>query len=140
MRRKGMLLVVTMVLVIGSFPTFGYGAPAKDEVLKAVIAQEPLTLDPTQFSSGNDRIVLENWGEFLLNRDTSGKVVPGLATSWKVSPDGKKIEFTLRKGVKFHSGDLFDRQRCSVQLGTGKGKKQRCQVGNGEGGEDRDRR
>ena len=107
MKRKGMLLAVTLFLVIGWFPILGYGAPAKDQVLRAVVAQEPLTLDPTQFSSGNDRIVLDNWGEFLLNRDTSGKVIPGLATAWKVSPDGKKIEFTLRKGVKFHSGDLF---------------------------------
>jgi peptide/nickel transport system substrate-binding protein len=107
MRRKGMLLAVTMFLVTGLFPILGHGAPAKDQVLRTVVAQEPLTLDPTQFSSGNDRIVLDNWGEFLLNRDTSGKVVPGLATAWKISPDGKKIEFTLRKGVKFHSGDLF---------------------------------
>jgi ABC-type transport system substrate-binding protein len=34
---------------------------------------------------------------------TKTKVVPGL-TSWKVSADGKEIEFTLRKGIKFHSG------------------------------------
>lgn len=40
--------------------------------------------------------------------DRPGKLVPGLATEWKVDPaDQKKWIFTLRKGVKFHDGSDF---------------------------------
>ncbi len=34
----------------------------------------------------------------------STNVIPGLAETWEVSPDGTVITFHLRKGVKFHSG------------------------------------
>src|SRR5476651_459802 len=37
-----------------------------------------------------------------------GKLIPGLATEWKVDPKDQKIwRFTLRRGVKFHDGSDF---------------------------------
>ena len=51
--------------------------------------------------------IAENIAERLIGLTTDGKFIPGLATSWKISPDGKEIDFFLRKGVKFHNGDPF---------------------------------
>ena len=41
--------------------------------------------------------------------DRPGKLVPGLATEWKVDDTDKtKWRFTLRKGVTFHDGSEFN--------------------------------
>src|SRR5258708_1219771 len=46
------------------------------------------------------------WGMNVADRP--GKLVPGLATDWKVDPaDQTKWRFALRKGVKFHDGSTF---------------------------------
>ena len=41
----------------------------------------------------------------------AGELVPQLATSWSVEPDGISIRFLLRKGVKFHgdNGEMTSR-------------------------------
>lgn len=43
----------------------------------------------------------------LANVDADTRLVPGLATAWKVIDD-TTWEFTLRKGVRFHDGSAFD--------------------------------
>jgi len=85
------------------------GLPAPAPASKVVIAagMEPVNLEPCLVGAGGDYPVVENYGEYLIQKAPSGDLGPGLATSWKISPDGKTIEFTLRKDVRFHSGDLL---------------------------------
>jgi peptide/nickel transport system substrate-binding protein len=62
--------------------------------------------DPTQIIATTDYLVNDLLFDGLLNNGPDGKY-PALATSWKVSPDGKQIDFELRQNVKFHNGDAF---------------------------------
>jgi len=38
------------------------------------------------------------------------ELLPGLATEWRYEKEGKRLIFTLRKGVTFHDGSKFDAQ------------------------------
>jgi peptide/nickel transport system substrate-binding protein len=45
--------------------------------------------------------------EHLVEIDKDGKLVPRLATGWRWLDD-RTLEMTLRQGVKFHNGEVFD--------------------------------
>jgi len=50
--------------------------------------------------------MLENINEALVAKNAAGDRVPGLA-EWSYSPDGKMVEFRLRRDVHFHDGSPF---------------------------------
>jgi peptide/nickel transport system substrate-binding protein len=83
--------------------------PQKGGSLVLCVPDEPPGLDPTaNTAAAIDRVVYSNIFEGLVKVDREGNFVPGLATKWDVSPDGKVYTFHLRKGVTFHNGEPFN--------------------------------
>jgi peptide/nickel transport system substrate-binding protein len=62
----------------------------------------------------------ENVFDSIVEWGYDGKIVPGLAESWKV--DGTTITFSIRKGVKFHNGDPLTADDVKFSLDTMKSK------------------
>jgi peptide/nickel transport system substrate-binding protein len=102
MRKLFVLLVAISIIGLGVAPCSMAAAQRK---LVIAIGEEPSGVDQTASWTGVDFQITENYGEYIIYRAPNGDLKPGLAASWKVSPDGKEMEITLRKGVKFHSGD-----------------------------------
>lgn len=89
------------------------------------IGQEPDTMDPTStrdsstvfpILGGNENRA--NVFEPLILTPKGGPITPNLARSWDILDGGRIIEFKLRRGVLFHSGDrltaadvVFSQQR-----------------------------
>jgi peptide/nickel transport system substrate-binding protein len=66
-------------------------------------------LDPITVTDGESFKVTENIFDTLVSyKEENTEVVPGLAESWEVSPDGLTYTFKLRQGVKFHDGSDFN--------------------------------
>ncbi len=97
------------LLALGSAALFGVGlAIAPTNTLVIQWSGEMVTLDPQQAFDTNGSEVLNNIYDTLVTFErNSTKLVPVLATDWKVSSDGKTITMGLRKNVKFHSGNDF---------------------------------
>jgi len=104
---KQFLLVLAVICML--LPLSSSAATPKDsgQRLVVVFQSEPDTIDSTRTRMTTvTNPIMQNVNEKLVGSKTSGELIPGLAT-WKVSSDGKVIDFTLKKGVKFHSGDLL---------------------------------
>ncbi len=84
----------------------GAAAPLMAEDLKIGLAAEPSAMDPHFHNLTPNNALLSHIFERLVETDPAGKLVPGLAESWKVL-DGNIWEFKLRAGVKWHDGAPF---------------------------------
>ncbi len=114
METQNSLRATGLALILAAGLATGAGAQS----ITVGLNHEPSTLDLTSTrDSPSVRPTMENVVETLWGIDLNGDVVPTLAP-WTTSADGKMIEFKLRRGVKFHSGDemtaqdvLFSHQR-----------------------------
>jgi peptide/nickel transport system substrate-binding protein len=76
--------------------------------LRFCLRTEPKSLNPVLAENDSDETIRYLTGGVLVrvNRSTQ-ELEPELATSWKVTNDGKTITFKLREGVRFSDGTQF---------------------------------
>ncbi|GIF23874.1 peptide/nickel transport system substrate-binding protein [Actinoplanes tereljensis] len=68
-------------------------------------------IDPFQVYWIESRSIIRNYADSLTDQDPqSGKIVPWLAKSWEISPDGLSYTFKLRDDVTFANGKKLDAQ------------------------------
>ena len=115
----GCLLIVTMLLTGcgGNKPaTQEKAANAKRDHLNFAILAETKELDPHKSSDTLTYILLLQVFDTLIKAEPDGKLAPDLAEKWEISKDGTEILFTIKKGVKFHNGDVLTVQDVAYSL------------------------
>jgi peptide/nickel transport system substrate-binding protein len=77
--------------------------------LRFCIRADPKTFDPLQTEEEAANTIRYLTGGVLIRFDRSTqKLQPELAESWKLLDDGRRIDFVLRKNIRFSDGTPFD--------------------------------
>ncbi len=99
----GMLLLG--LLLLASSIAFSSESAGKGE-LKIAMWEDVSTFDPGWMTSAERELVIMSclYNGLVKYKEGTWDIVPDLAESWEISPDGKIITFKLRKGVQFHKG------------------------------------
>lgn len=99
-----LILLVSLVAGCGSQTS---KAPAKEKTLNFSWAKDIGPLNPHMYNP-NQMFAQALVYESLVQYSNEGKIIPWLAESWTISPDGKEYVFKLRKDVKFSDGTPFN--------------------------------
>ena len=99
-RRRGLLLSAALS------PALGRAAAAGPEVLDLAVGAPPTSMDPHFYTLTPNSALAQHVFDNLVHRDAQGRLIPGLAESWRLVDDST-WEFRLRQGVLFHNGAPF---------------------------------
>jgi peptide/nickel transport system substrate-binding protein len=101
MKRLTLALAAGLVLLGGA-------AHAQQAEITIGMVLEPPILDPTAGAAAAiDEVTYANVFEGLTRFAPDGTILPALAQSWDIAPDGLSWVFHLREGVTFHDGTPF---------------------------------
>src|SRR2546422_4977078 len=108
-RGSTLVSAVALGLIIAlAPPVSAQGAPASQISFAVTVTLAPTWFDPAETPGViTPFLTLYALHDALVKPMPGNAWAPGLAESWTTSKDGLTYEFVLRKGVRFHNGDLL---------------------------------
>ncbi|KMT23270.1 peptide ABC transporter substrate-binding protein [Clostridium cylindrosporum] len=99
---KALAIGLTAVLMVTGLSSCGKSSSENKIVFN--IEEQEGSIDPAINNSMYMATLIENAFEGLVRLDENQKPKPGIAKSWKVSPDGKEYTFELRNNARWSDG------------------------------------
>lgn len=117
---KGVCLILTVLLLLGLPGCANNGNASSSQPSKSVpqelVIGENIDLggyDPGKEMSSFVRFLIFDG---LVELGYNYEKIPGLATKWQMSEDGKSWTFKLREGVKFHDGEPWNSEAARINF------------------------
>lgn len=98
MIKRILSVFIVIILLVCTF-----SACSKEEEINIIypIYSDPECLDPQIAETEAAILITRNCMEGLVRLGENGKILPGVADSWKISPDGKTYIFHIRENAKW---------------------------------------
>lgn len=100
-------VICAFVLVVGGMAGAQQPTPQRGGAIVIALGADPETLNPGITTGYAVGAITANVFSGLIRLGPRGEVLPQLATSWEVAPDGRTYTFRLRQGVRWHDGRPF---------------------------------
>ena len=108
LRRRHLIAASGLAAAASALPRIAIGQTDRRPSITIAVQQiaNSASLEPLREQSNVGQRVFSFIYERLISQNLLGQLeeVPGLAESWK-RIDERTVEFSLRKGVRFHNGD-----------------------------------
>ncbi|MFO7264706.1 MAG: glutathione ABC transporter substrate-binding protein [Bacillota bacterium] len=111
LRRAG-LLAALLAAAVALFA----GSALAQRQLVIVSGTDAVLLDAHYITDSPSATVVEHIVETLLELTPDGDIVPKLAESYEVSPDGRVWTLYLRRGIAFHDGTPFNAEAVKYNI------------------------
>ena len=99
------IFVGAVILFFAFFFFFGGWSMSVPADLTLCNGDEPQSLDPAIVTGQLEGRICLALFEGLTTRNAKGDIIPGMAESWEISPDGLIYTFHLRPGIKWSNGE-----------------------------------
>jgi len=97
------ILVVILLAKINS--TFMVSVPVSGGTITEGIIGVPTLVNPVGAITDADKDLTALVYSGLMRKDEYGEIIPDLASSYEISPDGKNYTFILKDDARFHDGE-----------------------------------
>jgi peptide/nickel transport system substrate-binding protein len=107
----GVIIIIAIASIVGGIAIYA-NIPKGGDLIVAV-RFDPWAIDPIEAWDLYSTNIVDQVTESLFTidiTDPNNKIIPNLATSWQWSDDNLELTCTLRQGVEFHDGTIFNAQ------------------------------
>ena len=121
-KKRFIMLIIIGLLFVVIFAMAGCttgNKPATGNHIRYALSAEPESIDPRMSTSLSGSAVEAQLFEGLTTLDANNRPVAAAAERWQISPDGRKITFVLRAGLKWSNGEPVTAQDFEYAWKTG---------------------